>query len=190
MSKLFRISLYLLMTSAINAQAQTPTSDLAQRYTDIHWPDSHNPATADIFAHNDIFIDASCKSVWTKLVTAEDWPHWYANASNVQIDNGNKSQLQKNAIFTWSTFGLAVESRVAEFKPYRRLAWYGKTDKLDGYHTWYLSSQGGGCKVITEEAVKGEAARTWRQQDEGAMHKGHELWLGQLKQAAEKTRHP
>jgi hypothetical protein len=37
------------------------TTDLAGRSPDIHRPDGFDPATAGIFAHNELLINASCE---------------------------------------------------------------------------------------------------------------------------------
>lgn len=168
--------------------AQTPKEDLLHKSNAIHWPKTHTPAQADIFAHNEIFVEAKCQAVWLALINANEWPKWYSNASNVELQKTTATQLEKNTLFQWSTFGLQVESQVNEFVPVHRLAWFGKAPNIDAYHTWYLSEQKSGCDVITEEVVKGEGAIALRQQDEGAMHKGHDLWLQQLKQYVERNR--
>src|SRR5580693_7365616 len=72
-------------------------SDLATRDRDIHWPAGFEPEKADLFAHNEARLNASCDTVWRHIVDARAWP----------------------------TFGLAIESRVHEFVPDRRLGWFG-----------------------------------------------------------------
>jgi hypothetical protein len=44
--------------------------DGAKRYADIHWPDGFQPERADFFAHNEIVLKASCKTVWDHLIEA------------------------------------------------------------------------------------------------------------------------
>jgi hypothetical protein len=39
--------------------------DLAHRSPDIHWPAGFEPAKADLSAHNDLIINASCERVWS-----------------------------------------------------------------------------------------------------------------------------
>ncbi len=43
--------------------------DLAMRSKEIHWPDG-----ADVFAHNEVFINAPRSTGWRHLVEAEKWP--------------------------------------------------------------------------------------------------------------------
>ena len=48
--------------------------------------DSEN---ADLFAHNTIVIAASAKSIWAELIDAAAWPTWYANPSDVVVDDSS-----------------------------------------------------------------------------------------------------
>jgi hypothetical protein len=44
--------------------AMSMKDDLAHRSPDIHWPAGFEPAKADLFAHNELIINASCERVW------------------------------------------------------------------------------------------------------------------------------
>ena len=61
-------------------------------------------------------------AVWAWLVRAELWPTWYPNSHRVRIVNGPHSDLTLGSRFHWRTFGVAVDSTVAELVPYERLA--------------------------------------------------------------------
>ena len=50
--------------------AVTMRDDLAARSPDIHWPAGFEPAKADLFAHNDLTIDAPCEQVWGHIINA------------------------------------------------------------------------------------------------------------------------
>src|SRR6202044_3089305 len=41
------------------ASIMTMKDDLAHRSSDIHWPNGFMPADADLFSHNELFINAS-----------------------------------------------------------------------------------------------------------------------------------
>jgi hypothetical protein len=62
--------------------------DLAHRSPDIHWPTGFEPEKADLFAHNDLIINASCERVWTHIIEASRWPTWYPNSNDVEIQGG------------------------------------------------------------------------------------------------------
>jgi hypothetical protein len=53
-------------------EALTFNGDGAQRSNQIHWPDGFHPEQADLFAHNEIFVHASCKKVFTNLADAQE----------------------------------------------------------------------------------------------------------------------
>jgi Polyketide cyclase / dehydrase and lipid transport len=161
--------------------------DLANRSRDIHWPAGFTPDDADLFSHNELLINAPCERVWKHIVEATKWPHWYPNSSSVEILGGGSSVLKDNAVFRWTTFGLPLESRINEFVPFSRIGWFGYAPGTapSFYHTWYLRPEGRGCRVVTDEVGKGESAVHFREVDEGAMHRGHDLWLAALKWVSE-----
>ncbi len=179
----------VIMTASL-AQAQTAAltvnQDGAHRSSGIHWPAGHAPEQADLFAHNELVIDAGCPAVWQHIVGAGKWPDWYPNARNVHIENNKTGVLRAGSRFTWNTFGLPIASTVHEFVPNSRAGWFGTSKDLDAYHTWLLLPAKRGCHVITEEVVKGKAAIALRESDPDAMHKGHDLWLATLKKVSEK----
>jgi hypothetical protein len=161
--------------------------DLANRSLDIHWPAGFTPDDADLFSHNELLIKAPCERVWNHIVEATKWPQWYPNSSNVEILGAGGGVLKDNAVFRWTTFGLPLESRINEFVPFSRIGWFGYAPGTapSFYHTWYLKAEGGGCRVVTDEVGKGESAAHFREVDEGAMHRGHDLWLATLKWVSE-----
>lgn len=177
----------LLCMGAGMAHADQVSTDLAQRSPDIHWPASIHPERADLFSHNEIVIKATCRAAWAQLVDAERWPQWYANAKDVHLADGRR-RLALGAAFTWTTFGTHIDSSVAEYRPYHRLAWFGKGDHILAYHTWLLVDAGPSCRVITEESTSGPPAAVARKSDPAELHKGHALWLESLKQVTEASR--
>ena len=164
----------------------TMQEDLAHRASAIHWPEGYSPDTADLFSHNALHMNASCERVWSHIVAATKWPEWYPNSKDVRLTDGG-AELKAGSVFRWSTFGLPLESRVNEFVPYSRIGWYGYApgEAPSFYHTWYLTPEGNGCLVVTDEAGKGASAAHLRRTDESLMHRDHDLWLATLKWMAE-----
>jgi len=160
--------------------------DAAKRSPDFHWPVGFSPDDADLFAHNEIFINASCVAVWQHLVEAPKWPLWYSNAHDVHILNDQTGLLQQDSKFEFSTFGMHFDAKVSEYVSNSRLAWFGKGPDVNAYHAWLFAPLARGCQVITEEVAKGQGAIGIRNSDPNAMHKGHELWLTSLKQLSER----
>ena len=62
---------------------------------------------------------------------------------------------------------------------------YAADTAPSSYHTWYLTPEGDGCRVVTDEVGNGESAVHLRETDEGLMHRGHDLWLATLKWISE-----
>ena len=150
----------------------------------VAWPASFEPGNAALFSHNEIVIAAPCERVWSILVAAHAWPDWYENAHDVHIAGEHAGALQKQSTFTWTTFGIAVESQVRQYLPPVRLAWSGRATGMTAYHAWVLSPLAEGCHVVTEETNNGPAAETLRRTNPEAIHDGHAAWLAQLKAAA------
>jgi hypothetical protein len=66
-------------------EALTFNADGAQRFKDIHWPDGFHPEQADLFAHNEIVVHASCEKVFANIVDAQVWPSWYTELPQCQV---------------------------------------------------------------------------------------------------------
>jgi len=177
----------ILSSAAVAALPEPIASDLSRHDAEIHWPASHTPDSAVVFAHNEIVIAASCDQVWLRLIDAAGWPAWYANASDVRIEGARDGLLAAQSVLRWTTFALAVESRIHEFEPNARLGWFGKAEGVDAYHTWLLRPQGGQCLVVTEEVLRGEVAQSLLGSQPGALHDAHEQWLLGLKRRSEST---
>jgi hypothetical protein len=171
---------------------ETPTfiEDGAKRYADIHWPAGFHPDQADLFAHNEIVVKASCKTVWGHIIEAEKWPSWYPNSHNVKLLNSIDGKLHADTQFSWDTFGVHIESRIHEFIANSRIGWFGDGTGMNAYHTFLLLKVYGGCHLITEEVVKGPGAVEFRQKHPNAMFDGHNLWLKTLKDLSEKNPRP
>jgi len=175
-------------TFAQTSQIDNP--DWPLRSSDIHWPAGHTPVDADLFAHNELLIDAPCLIVWQHLVQAQTWPEWYANSHNVNLLNSPDGRLHHDTQFSWDTFGVHINSHVHEFVLGTRIGWFGRGTGMDAYHTFLLVKAPAGCRVVTEEVVRGTGAVEFRKNDPNAMHRGHDLWLSSLKHVSEKEQTP
>jgi hypothetical protein len=177
------------MMTALPASVQTSqvdNPDWPLRSSEIHWPAGHAPADADLFAHNELLIHASCSIVWQHLVQAQSWPEWYPNSHNVKLLNSSDGRLHQDTQFSWDTFGVHIQSHVHEFVLDSRIGWFGEGTDLDAYHTFLLLKAPEGCRVVTEEVVRGPGAVEFRKKDPNAMHRGHDLWLSSLRQISER----
>ena len=177
------------MMTALPASVQTSqvdNPDWPLRSSEIHWPAGHAPADADLFAHNELLIHASCSIVWKHLVQAQSWPEWYPNSHNVRLLNSSDGRLHQDTNISWDTFGVHIQSHVHELVLDSRIGWFGEGTDLDAYHTFLLLKAPEGCRVVTEEVVRGPGAVDFRKKGPNAMHGGHDLWLSSLRQVSEK----
>jgi hypothetical protein len=167
-------------------QGLTFNGDGALRNNQIHWPKGFELEQADLFAHNEIDIQAGCEIAFSNLVDAEAWPSWYSNSKDVKVLNTPDHRLRKNARISWETFGFHIDSRVWEFESNSRLGWFGDGKDIHAFHTFLLTKTAEGCHIVTEEVVKGPGAIQFRERQPNAMHEGHQLWLTTLKDRSEK----
>ena len=137
--------------------ALTFNGDGAQRFKDIHWQDGFHPEQADLFAHNEIVVHASCEKVFALIADAQVWPLWYPNSHNVKLQNSADGKLHRGTRFLWDTFGVHIERSVREFVPNSRIGSFGDGTGMHAYHTFLLLKTDEGCHIVTEEVVKGPA---------------------------------
>ena len=109
------------------------TDDRQRRSAPIHWPADAGPDRADLFAHNDIVINAPAEVIWDRLIRATAWPEWYSNATSVTVSDPG-GVLGPGVTFDWATFGAAIHNTVHEFEPASRIGWYATTDQWFAYH--------------------------------------------------------
>lgn len=179
--------------------------DWRERSPEVRWPTPMFNGAAEIFAHNQIVINASCDTVWDRLIHAELWPQWCPYSGKVTIW-GHSPVLQKNSKFTWVSADLPqqipilgyvqpdrVDSLVVEFVPPSRLGWrsFGRAQTIhgplvDSYHNWFIKPVGPRkCLVTFEEVATGEAARWARGAYPEFVHLSHDHWLEALKRVSE-----
>jgi hypothetical protein len=77
----------MMRAPAFGQTSQVETVDWPLRSSEIHWPAGHTPADADLLAHNELLIHASCSIVWQHLVHAQTWSEWYPDSHNVTLLN-------------------------------------------------------------------------------------------------------
>jgi hypothetical protein len=124
-------------------------------------------------------MPVSPEAVWPWLVRARLWPTWYPNSENVVIEGGGPD-LKLGSKFRWKTFGVSLDSVVAEFVPLERLAWSAKSMGVDAYHAWLIERRPEGCHVLTEETQNGLLASLSNALRPRNMSKFHQVWLENL----------
>lgn len=147
------------------------------------WPEGLSPDVCPIYTRNELTMTAPIEQVWARLIRAVDWPAWYPNARRVVLAGGGVD-LAKDTEFSWTTFGVRVHTKVTEFMPMRRLAWYGTGLGSRGYHTWTLEPAGQSCHVITEEVQRGLFVSLGRWYFRRGLLRYHQIWLEGLSERA------
>jgi hypothetical protein len=102
----------MMRAPALAQTSQVDNPDWPLRSSEIHWPAGHAPADADLFAHNESLIHASCSNVWQHLVQAQTWPEWYPNSRKVKLLTGRTAGFTRTHNSQWDTFGVHIESRI------------------------------------------------------------------------------
>ncbi len=151
----------------------------------IRWPGDYEPDRAVFHVYNEIEVRAPAAKVWDLLVEAEAWPTWYEGAADLKLTDPRGGRLAPDAVFTWRTMGLELESRVKEFEPGARLAWESRKPVIRGYHAWLLIPTDTGCRVVTAESFHGLLGYLQRIFVPKRLHRLHETWLRELKRRAE-----
>jgi hypothetical protein len=100
---------------SITVTGKTPAGDtvyqdLQQRSPDVRWPTAITKFVkiSEIFAHNQIDINAPAGTVWNHLIQAKLWPEWCSFVKNVKIWGGSEV-LEKNTRFLWNAYDLPQE---------------------------------------------------------------------------------
>src|ERR1700761_8562238 len=156
------VGLMFIFSAIFSGFTATPgdqvTKDLKRANPNIHWPGGFSPKTADLYAHNEIMIDAPVSVVFRHIQEAEKWPGWYSNSQHVVVHSDDKL-LKKDTEWDWDTFGVHIKSHVNEFEVNSRIGWFGSGTGMRAYHTWYLIPLGNNkTHVIMEECVYGSGA--------------------------------
>src|ERR1700693_2469862 len=76
------IAVGLTFCASLNAQAKEKKMNEelpidgggAQCNPDIHWPKGQHPEDADLYAHNETMVNASCETVFANIVNAQSDP--------------------------------------------------------------------------------------------------------------------
>ncbi|KAJ4245737.1 hypothetical protein NW762_013861 [Fusarium torreyae] len=153
----------------------------------IVWPSGHSPASAAVFAHNEVHINASPERVWSLLIDCTKWPQWYKHCTDVSVLDGGHV-LQKDATFRFKTLRTYFQPKVVIFEPYTSLVWEAQGPAwTSGAHAWHIEPSATGCKVITEEAQRGLLLSVIGGRVKKNLEFNHEDWLQSLKALAESS---
>ncbi len=155
------------------------------RDPEIPWPPTHSPASAVVFAHNEVEIAASPQKVWSLLIDCVAWPGWYKKCSDVSMLKGGP-MLGAGSKFRFKTLRTYFEPEVVTFDSCRMLVWSAKGPAgTSGSHAWHIEPTAAGCRVVTEEAQTGLLLRLVGARVRRELVASHEEWVQSLKRLAE-----
>ncbi len=152
---------------------------------DIPWPPNHSPASALVFAHNEVDVAAPPPRVWSLLIDCVAWPSWYRKCSDVSVLKGGPT-LEAGTKFRFKTLGTYFEPDIVTFDACRMLVWSAKGPAAtSGSHAWHIEPTAAGCRVVTEEAQTGLLLRLVGARIRRELLASHEDWVQSLKRLAE-----
>ncbi len=156
--------------------------------TKVSWAADFDPNKVKVptYAYNEVQCAVPVEAVFAWLMRAPRWPEWYPNSANVKLRSFAGNDLQLGTHFTWSTFGVDVDTYVEEFVPPYRIAWRGFLMGSEVIHAWVFERAGAGSRLITEEVQRGFVCILARDFFIQGLYENHQLWLERLAARAEK----
>ncbi len=158
-------------------------------YDHVIFPPENDPRSSELYALNDIDVNAPPEVVWQLLADAENWSSYFPPEDQIKILSG-EPELALGTKYSRITVGFAMSCVVRECIPFRRLAWSTTVDGDDtgstAFHGWVITPTDKGCHVLTEETLRGpffleEIGR----KNSGALYRYHQDWVELLAKAAE-----
>ncbi|MCA9381890.1 SRPBCC family protein [Candidatus Dojkabacteria bacterium] len=135
-----------------------------------------------LYSKSSLLINSPLSHVWSVQTNIKQWPKWQKNITNVQaLDN-----VSKGSTFKWKASGLAITSKVEEFKEERVIGWSGKSIGMTANHWWYFESEGNSTRVTTEESLNGWLAQIFKIVMPGFLDKSLKDALEKLKVESER----
>jgi Polyketide cyclase / dehydrase and lipid transport len=145
----------------------------------LRFPAEYDPSRCPVHVVNTIEISASPAEVWDHLITAADWQTWQPALSNVRIQDGSR-KLSQDVTFTFNASGVTSVSTVKEFVPNQRIAWDGRATGLQAYHVWLITPTPNGCRVLSEETLRGIVPRLLKLFAPNLIYNSNQKWLEAL----------
>jgi hypothetical protein len=149
----------------------------------VAFPEGKQREESPIYTYNELFIPAPADRIFAALLRPGEWPSFYGNAKDVEIEGG-AAELALGTKFHWTTFGVRVHTTIEELVVDRRLAWSGHALGSTAYHGWSIEPVPGGCLVVTEETQQGIIPYVGRFFLRAGLLKWHQRWLEGLARVA------
>lgn len=188
----------VLAVTAPSAQAASGQAHTGRHTTAVECRGQGVDPDALVRYRSEIRIDAPLSTVFRTQTDVEQWPSWQdAVSTSDRLDSG---PLRAGSSFRWTTpvpatpstpaTTLEVTSTVQDLQRDRCVRWTGPADGEgihidEGTHVWTFTKVKGGVLVRTEETWTGDQAEADVPTSTEALGAGLEIWLKDLKAAAE-----
>ncbi|WP_053846294.1 SRPBCC family protein [Streptomyces sp. NRRL B-24085] len=153
-------------------------SGAADRHPDIHWPSGFSPDQAHSFCQTQAVVQAPPALAFALLTDVPRWPEWVPGLTGVRAGPLARS-------FEVCFHGHRFEMFTGEHVPYTRLGWSGVGAGVQLYQAWLLTPVADGTHVVTENVVRGPAARSLTASSPLWAQRLNALWTDQLKRLSE-----
>ncbi|MFF7051761.1 SRPBCC family protein [Streptomyces griseorubiginosus] len=153
-------------------------SGASDRHPDIHWPSGFSPDQAHSFCQTQAVVQTPPALAFALLTDVPRWPEWVPGLSEVRAGPLERS------FEVWFD-GHRFEMFAGEHVPYTRLGWSGVGAGVQLYQAWLLTPVTGGTHVVTENVVRGPAARSLTAPSPVWARRLNALWITQLKGLSE-----
>lgn len=148
-------------------------SGASDRHPDIHWPSGFSPDQAHSFCQAQVVVDAPPELAFSLLTDVPRWPEWVPGLTEVRAGPLARS-------FEVWFHGHRFEMFPGEHVPYARVGWSGVGAGVQLYQAWLLTAVAGGTHVVTENVVRGPAAKSLAVLSPLSAQRLSSLWVTQL----------
>ncbi|WP_338704188.1 SRPBCC family protein (plasmid) [Streptomyces sp. Q6] len=150
----------------------------SESHPDIHWPSGFSPDQAQNFCQAQAVVHAPPDVAFTLLSDVGRWPQWVPGIAKVQA-----GQLPRTYQVWFHQH--RFEIFMGEHVPHHRLGWSGIGAGVQLYQAWLLVPVEVGTHVVTENVVRGAAAKSFQAASPVWAQRMNSLWLAQLKRLSE-----
>lgn len=156
--------------------------------------------SAKVHYRTEIFVKAPLRTIWNLQTDVEAWPSWQNPAIPVTMKRLDHGPLREHSRFQWTIpvppgmpyppGDVTIVSTVRQLQPGKCIRWTGPLDgpggiHIDGVHVWNFVRVPGGVIVRTEESHTGPQVDKDVPGSTAMLGQGLEIWLKDLKKAAE-----
>ncbi|MGW2035344.1 SRPBCC family protein [Streptomyces spinosus] len=152
--------------------------DAPDGHPDIHWPSGFSPDQAHSFCQAQAVVHAPPATAFALLADVTRWPDWVPGITGAWA---GALPHAFEVVFHEQRF----EIFVGEHEPHRRLGWSGVGAGVQLYQAWLFTAVADGTHVVTENVVRGPAAKSLVALSPVWARHLNALWIAQLKRLSE-----